>query len=72
VGEGIIGQTSPANKYFAYGIRNSFGLDFDPVTGKLWDTENGCKWQWIIYKFPLSRNSRLSYESFISFKVKQD
>jgi aldose sugar dehydrogenase len=41
VGEGIIGQSSPANKYFAYGIRNSFGLDFDPVTGKLWDTENG-------------------------------
>ena len=28
-------------KYFAYGVRNSFGLAFDPVTGKLWDTENG-------------------------------
>ena len=28
-------------KYFAYGIRNSFGMAFDPVTGKLWDTENG-------------------------------
>lgn len=41
VGDGIIGVGSPANKYFAYGIRNSFGLDFDPVTGKLWDTENG-------------------------------
>jgi aldose sugar dehydrogenase len=27
--------------YYAYGIRNSFGIDFDPVTGKLWDTENG-------------------------------
>ena len=27
--------------YYAYGIRNSFGMDFDPVTGKLWDTENG-------------------------------
>ena len=26
---------------YAYGIRNSFGLDFDPVTGNLWDTENG-------------------------------
>jgi aldose sugar dehydrogenase len=23
------------------GIRNGFGLSFDPVTGKLWDTENG-------------------------------
>ena len=41
VGDGIIGESSPANKYFAYGIRNGFGLDFDPVTGKLWDTENG-------------------------------
>jgi glucose/arabinose dehydrogenase len=29
------------SKYYAYGIRNSFGLDFDPLTGKLWDTENG-------------------------------
>jgi glucose/arabinose dehydrogenase len=29
------------SKYYAYGIRNSFGLDFDPKTGKLWDTENG-------------------------------
>ena len=27
--------------YYAYGIRNSFGIDFDPVTGDLWDTENG-------------------------------
>lgn len=27
--------------YFAYGVRNSFGLDFDPKTGMLWDTENG-------------------------------
>ncbi|MGH9997432.1 MAG: PQQ-dependent sugar dehydrogenase [Nitrososphaeraceae archaeon] len=29
------------NRYYAYGIRNSFGIDFDPITGKLWDTENG-------------------------------
>lgn len=28
-------------KYYAYGIRNSFGFDFDPLTGTLWDTENG-------------------------------
>jgi glucose/arabinose dehydrogenase len=27
--------------YYAYGIRNSFGMDFDPLTGTLWDTENG-------------------------------
>jgi aldose sugar dehydrogenase len=41
VDSGIIGSTHPLNKYFAYGMRNSFGIDFDPVTGKLWDTENG-------------------------------
>ncbi len=28
-------------KYYAYGVRNSFGMAFDPVTGRLWDTENG-------------------------------
>ena len=28
-------------KYYAYGIRNSFGMDFDPLTGNLWHTENG-------------------------------
>ena len=28
-------------KYYAYGVRNSFGLAFDPITGELWDTENG-------------------------------
>jgi glucose/arabinose dehydrogenase len=28
-------------KYYAYGIRNGFGLAFDPVSGELWDTENG-------------------------------
>ena len=30
-------------RYYAYGVRNSFGLALDPVTGGLWDTENG--WQ---------------------------
>jgi glucose/arabinose dehydrogenase len=29
------------SKYYAYGIRNSFGLAIDPLTGNLWDTENG-------------------------------
>jgi glucose/arabinose dehydrogenase len=28
-------------RYYAYGIRNSFGMALDPVTGDLWDTENG-------------------------------
>jgi len=29
---------------FAMGIRNSFGLGVDPVTGYLWDTENGTEY----------------------------
>ena len=41
VGNGILGNKHPLNFYYAYGIRNIFGMDFDPVTGKLWDTENG-------------------------------
>lgn len=35
------GSSNLLAKYYAYGIRNSFGLDFDPVTKVLWDTENG-------------------------------
>ncbi len=39
--EGILGRDEPISKFYAYGIRNSFGMDFDPVTHKLWDTESG-------------------------------
>jgi len=43
------GQPVPSNpftdpslsKYFAYGIRNSYGMDIDPLTNNVWDTENG-------------------------------
>ena len=28
-------------KIFAYGLRNSFGMAFDPVSGDLWEQENG-------------------------------
>src|SRR5215203_5669322 len=27
--------------YYSYGLRNGFGMTFDPVTGYIWDTENG-------------------------------
>src|SRR5215210_4319491 len=37
----IFGEGLPLNVYYAMGIRNSFGMDFDPLTGNLWDTENG-------------------------------
>ena len=39
------GEAAPGNPFgsrvWAFGIRNSFGLAFDPVTGNLWETENG-------------------------------
>ena len=38
---GILERSSSMGTYYAYGIRNSFGMDFDPVTGKLWLSENG-------------------------------
>ena len=28
-------------QWYAYGVRNTFGIAFDPLTGNLWDTENG-------------------------------
>ncbi len=38
-------QTTQASanikKVFAYGVRNGFGMDFDPVGGWLWTQENG-------------------------------
>ena len=38
-----IGGEAGANiqKIYSYGHRNGFGMAFDPITGKLWMTENG-------------------------------
>jgi aldose sugar dehydrogenase len=36
-----LNSSDPIGKYYAYGIRNSFGEAFDPITGQLWITENG-------------------------------
>jgi aldose sugar dehydrogenase len=65
-----LGKKYPLNLYYAYGIRNSFGMDFDPLNGKLWDTENGeDKYDeinvinpgfnsgWVKIMGPLSRNN---------------
>ena len=39
---GVVLQIEPEdNSYRAIGIRNSFGLTVDPITGNLWMTENG-------------------------------
>ena len=44
VNDGIIGNTYPVNLYYAYGIRECFGMDFDPISGELWTTENGANY----------------------------
>jgi len=37
----VVLKVDPEGPYHAMGIRNSFGLAVDPVTGNLWATENG-------------------------------
>jgi glucose/arabinose dehydrogenase len=41
VGNGILGDNYPLSIYYAYGIKNSFGIAIDPLSNNLWDTENG-------------------------------
>jgi aldose sugar dehydrogenase len=63
-------QNVEMHKYYAYGIRNSFGIAFDPVTANLWQTENGpdvydeinvvkpgFNSGWVKVMGPLSRNA---------------
>jgi glucose/arabinose dehydrogenase len=38
----VAGGNASLERLYAYGVRNSFGMDFDPSTGALWDTENGA------------------------------
>jgi glucose/arabinose dehydrogenase len=35
------GKYQNLSRYYAYGIRNSFGMSIDPISGMLWNTENG-------------------------------
>ena len=66
-------------RYYAYGIRNSFGIAFDPVTGNLWNTENGLEAYdeinlvkpgfnsgWTLIMSPISRGS-ISQDQLINF-----
>src|SRR5262245_30462663 len=42
VGDAVADQVAAnLQKVFAYGVRNSFGLAFDPLSGALWNEENG-------------------------------
>ena len=47
----------PIDKFYAYGIRKQLGMDFDPVTGILWDTENGPTYGDEIYMVEARFNS---------------
>ena len=38
---GLLGDSAPLNLYYGYGLKDSFGIDFDPLTGNLWDAEPG-------------------------------
>lgn len=76
-GHGITDNNHKDLEYcYAYGIRNSFGLSFDSVTGILWDTENGENTYdeintvkpgfnsgWDKVMGPISRNNNTSIES---------
>lgn len=67
-------------KYYAYGIRNSFGITFDPLTGILWQTENGPEKYdeinlikpgfnggWIKITGPLSRNPNIDISQLVNY-----
>jgi aldose sugar dehydrogenase len=42
VNSGLSGEAAAnIKKVYAYGVRNSFGMAFDPVSGHLWTQENG-------------------------------
>jgi aldose sugar dehydrogenase len=68
------------HKYYAYGVRNSFGITFDPLTGNLWQTENGAgsydeinlvkpgfNSGWIKVMGPLSRNEGVNTDQLVNF-----
>jgi glucose/arabinose dehydrogenase len=74
------GSYSNLSKYYAYGIRNSFGLAIDPVTGILWDTENGpdgfdeinvvrpgFNSGWAIVMGPIERSNLTSENDLVNF-----
>jgi aldose sugar dehydrogenase len=74
------GSYSNLSKYYAYGIRNSFGLAIDPVTGILWDTENGpdgfdeinvvrpgFNSGWAIVMGPIERSNSTSENDLVNF-----
>lgn len=69
-------------KYFAYGIRNSFGMCYDPLTNKVWITDNGPNLYdeinyvepgfnggWLKIMGPDSRNATYSENNFTVYNA---
>jgi glucose/arabinose dehydrogenase len=64
------------SRYWAYGIRNSFGLAIDPITNSLWATENGGPYDeinivkpgfnsgWQTVMGPISREGKTQHDLF--------
>lgn len=52
---GEVGQN--IQKIFSYGLRNSFGMAFDPISGNLWMSENGDDSFDEINRIPAGSNS---------------
>ncbi len=55
--------TDLKSRYFAYGIRNSFGLAMDGLTGRLWQTENSG---WKKVMGPISR-TQVTPDQLVNF-----
>ena len=53
---GAVGRN--LQKVFAYGIRNSYGLAVDPLSGTLWMSENGNRLFYELTRVPPGFNSR--------------
>ncbi|MFI5424875.1 MAG: PQQ-dependent sugar dehydrogenase [Nitrososphaerales archaeon] len=73
-------EIAAMHKYYAYGIRNSFGIAIDPVTGNLWETENGentydeinlvkpgFNGGWKVIMGPLSRSDGITANELVNF-----
>ncbi len=53
---GLTDGLAPMERYWSYGLRNCYGLAFDPVSGDMWNTENGTSEYDEINRIPAGAN----------------
>lgn len=76
----INNENTAMHRYYAYGIRNSFGIAFDPVTHNLWETENGedtydeinlikpgFNGGWKVIMGPMARSNGITENDLVNF-----